>query len=113
MAPRTSFRLGGSTSWLLEPTDEGELVGALAWARQEGVEVFAMGRGSNLVVSDLGWPGAILRLSENFSHTGKAESSRPWREPGFRSLSWPRSGGPWRESNAWPGFPGRSEGPSS
>ena len=67
MSARTSFRLGGRVGVLLEPRDESELREALAWAWRAGSEVFPMGRGSNLVVSDSGWPGTVVRLAEGCS----------------------------------------------
>lgn len=66
MAARTTFRVGGRARWLLEPRTPDEVAAALAWARTLGLPVFVMGRGSNLVVSDRGWPGAVVALSRNF-----------------------------------------------
>jgi UDP-N-acetylmuramate dehydrogenase len=67
MASRTTFQLGGSVRYLLEPTNEQELADALRWVRAKGLELFAMGRGSNLVVSDKGWSGAVVAISNGFS----------------------------------------------
>lgn len=67
MATRTTFKVGGAARYLLEPTTEAELEAALAWVRSRHLPVFVMGRGSNLVVSDTGWPGAIVCLGANFA----------------------------------------------
>lgn len=67
MAPRTTFKVGGAARYLLEPTTETELESALAWVRSRELPLFVMGRGSNLVVSDAGWPGAIVCLGANFA----------------------------------------------
>jgi UDP-N-acetylmuramate dehydrogenase len=67
MASRTTFQAGGSVRYLLEPTNEQELADALRWVRAKGLELFAMGRGSNLVVSDKGWSGAVVAISNGFS----------------------------------------------
>jgi len=67
MSQRTTFKLGGAARVFLEPRDEAELVAALTWVKTEGMPLFVMGRGSNLVVSDSGWPGAIVCLASNFS----------------------------------------------
>lgn len=69
MSRRTTFRLGGRAAFLLEPRTEAELGAALSWAGGRGLPVFAMGRGSNLVVSDSGWDGAVVRLADSFSGT--------------------------------------------
>lgn len=74
MAGLTTFQLGGEARYLLEPRDEAELAAALAWARAAGLSVFAMGRGSNLVVSDSGFDGAIIRLGQGFSGTEWTDS---------------------------------------
>jgi len=60
MAERTTFRLGGAARVLLEPSSEDELLLALRWARDKDLPVFALGRGSNLVVSDRGYAGAVV-----------------------------------------------------
>lgn len=67
MATRTTFKVGGAARYLLEPTTETELESALAWVRSRELPLFVMGRGSNLVVSDAGWPGAIVCLGANFA----------------------------------------------
>jgi UDP-N-acetylmuramate dehydrogenase len=67
MSARTTFRTGGRTAFLLEPRDEEELSRALSWIRERDLGLFAMGRGSNLVVSDSGWTGAVVRLAESWS----------------------------------------------
>ena len=69
MAGLTTFQVGGEARYVLEPRDEAELSAALAWAHAGGLSVFAMGRGSNLVVSDTGFDGAIVRLGPGFSGT--------------------------------------------
>lgn len=74
MASRTTFQVGGKVRYLLEPTSERELADALAWVRERKLGLFTMGRGSNLVVSDRGWPGAVVALAANFSGVGWTES---------------------------------------
>lgn len=74
MSRRTTFKLGGEARFLLEPTDEVELDAALSWVRSRDLPLFAMGRGSNLVVSDAGWPGAIVCLGASFSGVEWTES---------------------------------------
>ena len=44
------------------PASFRDVVGALAWARDAGVPVAVVGRGSNLLVSDEGFRGLVLRL---------------------------------------------------
>jgi len=80
MSQRTTFKLGGEARVLLEPHDEAQLVAALAWVEAEGLPLFVMGRGSNLVVSDAGWPGVVVVLSANFAGVR-------WTENGATALA--------------------------
>jgi len=67
LGARTTFQVGGAARVLLEPTREAEVAAALEWVRAQGMDLYVMGRGSNLVVSDHGWDGAILVLGKAFS----------------------------------------------
>jgi UDP-N-acetylmuramate dehydrogenase len=73
LAMLTTYRLGGPASVYAEPTDAEDIVAlgrALNELRAEEVRipVLSIGRGSNLVVSDDGWNGLVLRLGgEGFS----------------------------------------------
>jgi UDP-N-acetylmuramate dehydrogenase len=74
MAARTTFQVGGKVRYLLEPTSEQELADALGWVRAKKLKLFVMGRGSNLVVSDRGWPGVIVALANSFAGVEWTES---------------------------------------
>jgi len=58
----TTIRIGGPADHFARPTTEPELVEALAWAGAEGLEVGVVGSGSNLLVSDEGFRGLVLKL---------------------------------------------------
>lgn len=58
----TSIRVGGPADYLLEPTTRSALIASLAVLRDHGVPVWLLGNGSNVLVSDLGVRGAVLRL---------------------------------------------------
>jgi UDP-N-acetylenolpyruvoylglucosamine reductase len=62
LAPLTTIRVGGPADWLCRAASFRDVVGALAWARDAGVPVAVVGRGSNLLVSDEGFRGLALRL---------------------------------------------------
>lgn len=63
LAPLTTIRVGGAADWLCRATSSRQAVGALRWAREQGVPVAVIGRGSNLLVSDDGFRGVALRLA--------------------------------------------------
>lgn len=62
----TSFRLGGPAAILVEAEDEGDLGAAGRAIRRFGLPVLVLGRGSNVLVSDAGFPGVVLRLGRAF-----------------------------------------------
>lgn len=57
----TTFRVGGPAEWLLETRSRDEIVTALALAHREGVAVTMLGGGSNVLVSDAGVRGLVIR----------------------------------------------------
>lgn len=62
LAPLTTIRVGGPADWLCRAASFRDVVGALAWACDQGVPVAVVGRGSNLLVADEGFRGLVLRL---------------------------------------------------
>lgn len=60
LAPRTTLGVGGGARFFLEARRADELAEAAAWARGEGLEVFVLGGGSNLLVADEGFAGVVL-----------------------------------------------------
>ncbi|MBD3235719.1 MAG: UDP-N-acetylmuramate dehydrogenase [Candidatus Eisenbacteria bacterium] len=61
---RTSWRVGGPVQFISHPADLEELREDLALARRGALPVFALGGGSNLLVSDRGYAGLMLRLPD-------------------------------------------------
>jgi UDP-N-acetylmuramate dehydrogenase len=63
LSSRTTLRVGGPARRYAEPRGEKELAAAVLRARDEGLPLLFLGRGSNLLVSDRGWPGLVIDLS--------------------------------------------------
>lgn len=63
MKNHTTFRIGGAADIFITVSSEEQLCAALAAAREYGVPVFCVGKGSNLLVSDGGIEGAVISLS--------------------------------------------------
>ncbi len=61
LAPLTTLRVGGPAERLAAPESIDELVALLRAARDSGVEVFMLGKGSDLVVADAGIRGLVVR----------------------------------------------------
>lgn len=67
MSRHTTFRVGGNADYLAYPKTADELKAALAEAENAGIPARVIGNGSNLLVSDAGFHGLILILSEAMS----------------------------------------------
>lgn len=63
LAPYTTFRIGGPARWFAEATNEAELTEAAQFARTKRAELFVLGGGSNLLVSDKGFPGVVVHVA--------------------------------------------------
>ena len=64
LAPYTYFKLGGPAEALLQPRSAEELSAVLRRCAAQQIPVRVLGGGCNLLVSDEGVRGAVLRLSE-------------------------------------------------
>lgn len=62
----TSWRIGGRADWLLEPADDAQVLAVLDLAAAGGVPLTVIGRGSNLLVSDRGIAGIVMRIGSAF-----------------------------------------------
>src|SRR4051794_41641336 len=63
----TTVRTGGPADWHARPGTIDELLDLLRWADSEGIEVGVVGSGSNLLISDLGFRGLVLKLDEDLA----------------------------------------------
>jgi UDP-N-acetylmuramate dehydrogenase len=61
LAPLTTFKVGGPADWLVEPRSSDELVAALRLAHATALPVTVLGGGSNVLVSDAGIRGLVIR----------------------------------------------------
>jgi UDP-N-acetylmuramate--L-alanine ligase/UDP-N-acetylenolpyruvoylglucosamine reductase len=60
LAPRVSFRAGGSVRYLVEPATLEEAEHAFLTLRARGVPTFVLGGGSNTLAKDGTWDGAVI-----------------------------------------------------
>lgn len=63
LAPRTTLGVGGPARHFAEAGSADEVREAVTFARTRNLPLFVLGGGSNLVVSDSGWPGVVLRVA--------------------------------------------------
>lgn len=71
LSPLTSFRIGGPAALFVEPQSEGDLQAAAEAVRTTGIPFVVLGKGSNVLVSDAGFPGLVLRLGKGFRWTAR------------------------------------------
>lgn len=68
MKNHTTFRIGGPADCLVTPETVEELSQVLASCNAARVPFFILGNGSNLLVSDTGMDGVVIKLLGNFNH---------------------------------------------
>ncbi len=62
LAPLTTLKVGGNARYFAAAKIVSEVRQAVDYARSHDLPVFVLGGGSNLVVSDTGWPGLVLKV---------------------------------------------------
>ena len=70
----TYFKIGGPASILVEPEDTEDLNKALKLIKKHGIDCFVIGNGTNLLVSDDGFNGVILKIGDKFNYFEKNEN---------------------------------------
>lgn len=68
VAELTTLRVGGPVGAHVVAESDDDLRGVAEVARTEDVDVLVVGRGSNLLVADAGWPGIVVTLGRGFRH---------------------------------------------
>ncbi len=63
IGPLTTYRVGGRAALYLEAGTDEDLIAAAKAVAVTGVDVLVVGRGSNLLVADAGFPGLAIVLS--------------------------------------------------
>src|SRR5438128_2633842 len=63
LAPLTTLHVGGPARWLVETHSDSDVVEAFKYAAERNLEVFVLGGGSNILVSDHGFNGLVIRIS--------------------------------------------------
>jgi UDP-N-acetylmuramate dehydrogenase len=66
LGPRTTWKIGGPARWFARVRTENALSRTLAAAGEAALPVALLGMGSNILVSDEGFPGVVIRLEGDF-----------------------------------------------
>lgn len=71
LAPLTSFRIGGPAALYMEPESDGDLAAAAEAVREAAIPFVVLGKGSNVLISDAGFSGLVIRLGRTFRWAGR------------------------------------------
>jgi len=74
----TTLGVGGRARFFLRAESEDEVASAVHFAQARGLALLVVGGGSNLVISDRGWPGLVLQIG-----ILGIDPRRSGEEPGF------------------------------
>jgi len=66
LGPHTTWKIGGPARWFCRVRSETALASVLSWADSAGEPIALLGMGSNVLVSDAGFPGIVVRLEGEF-----------------------------------------------
>ena len=67
MSRHTTFRIGGPADFFLVPENADEIRRIIAVCKEKNVPYFILGNGSNLLVGDGGYRGAVIQIYRNMS----------------------------------------------
>ncbi len=70
----TTVRAGGSADYFARPESEQWVVELLSWAETEDLPIGVVGSGSNLLVSDDGFRGLVMKLNGELTRIERAET---------------------------------------
>ena len=63
LAPLTTLGVGGAARYFAVAENEADVAEAVRWAAEQGLPLFVLGGGSNLLVSDAGFQGLVLQMA--------------------------------------------------
>lgn len=67
MNRHTTFRIGGPADIFCVPQDIDDLCAVIKFVREQGIPYYITGNGSNLLVSDLGYRGVMVKIAGVFN----------------------------------------------
>jgi UDP-N-acetylmuramate dehydrogenase len=62
LAPYTTFKIGGSAKFFCVVKDQFDALQAFEFAKEKNLKTFVLGGGSNILVSDKGFDGLVIRV---------------------------------------------------
>ena len=69
MENHTSFRIGGNADIFVDVKKEEDIINSVSFFKKHNIDFTVIGNGSNLLVSDLGIEGAVIRIGKSYAKT--------------------------------------------
>ncbi|MCC8016539.1 MAG: FAD-binding protein, partial [Clostridiales bacterium] len=82
MSAHTTFKIGGAARIMVFPKNVSEIQNIVKLCRNNQIRVIAVGKGSNLLVSDSGLDACVICLGNNFSNVYMADGETVFAESG-------------------------------
>lgn len=67
MKNHTSFKIGGPVDLMIIPENEQQIINAINFAKDNNIDYFIMGNGSNLLIRDGGLKGIVIKINEGLN----------------------------------------------
>ena len=67
LSPLTTFKIGGACDYFCEIKSKKDLLECFSWFKKEGIRFFCLGGGSNILVNDKGFAGAVIKIAQGKS----------------------------------------------
>lgn len=74
MSNHTTFKIGGKVDIMLLPKNIEQIKKCLEYCKKNNINYYVMGNGSNLLVSDNGFRGIIIKIFKNFNNVEISEN---------------------------------------
>jgi len=75
LAPLTTLKVGGASRFFVRAENENEIAEAVDFARKRDLPVFVLGGGSNILISDKGFGGLVLKIANRGIEIVREESN--------------------------------------
>ena len=82
LAPYTTFKIGGPCPVMILPHSGRETALAVSLCREADVPFLFLGSGSNVLVSDRGFPGAVILFQRNFAEISLLDGTTVYAQAG-------------------------------
>ncbi|MGB5823736.1 MAG: UDP-N-acetylmuramate dehydrogenase [Proteocatella sp.] len=83
MKNHTTFRIGGCADIMIFPNTEKEIIEIIELAKKHEIQYTVVGNGSNILVTDKGIRGIVIKIADNFSKS-EIKDNIAYAESGIR-----------------------------